>query len=26
MDAVSMSKTEMQRVLTYKHWEQVNGC
>jgi hypothetical protein len=26
MDAVSMSSNEMQRVLTYKHWEQVNGC
>jgi len=26
MDAVSMSKGEMNRVLTYKHWEEVNGC
>jgi hypothetical protein len=26
MDDVSMSKSEMQRVLTYKHWEEVNGC
>ena len=26
MDDVSMSNSEMQRVMTYKHWEEVNGC
>ena len=26
MNNVSLSKSEMQRVLTYKHWEEVNGC
>jgi hypothetical protein len=26
MDDVHMSKSEMQKVLLYKHWETVNGC
>jgi hypothetical protein len=26
MSAVPLSKKEMQRVLTFKHWEEVNGC
>ena len=26
MDDVSLSKSEMSKVLTYKHWEEVNGC
>lgn len=26
MSDVSLSKKEMQRVMTYKHWEEVNGC
>ena len=26
MSDVSLSKKEMQRVMTYKHWETVNGC
>ena len=26
MDDVALSRSEMNRVLTYKHWEEVNGC
>ena len=26
MNDVTLSKSEMNRVLTYKHWEEVNGC
>jgi len=26
MNDVPLSKSEMNRVLTYKHWEEVNGC
>ena len=26
MDDVPLSKSEMSKVLTYKHWETVNGC
>lgn len=26
MDDVPLSKSEMSKVLTYKHWEEVNGC
>jgi hypothetical protein len=26
MSDVSLSKKEMQRVMTFKHWEEVNGC
>ena len=26
MSDVSLSKKEMKRVMTFQHWEQVNGC
>ena len=26
MSDVPLSKSEMSKVLTYKHWEEVNGC